>query len=147
MDMDMYPMQPLDELVTLPLVLAEEKALSEEARKALNLKYSIRIANYMFGGEDGHPFLRRVMDHMAARATLDITTQQQILDITGPGLLTDTYWDNRDAYPDIVLLRNEGLCVKRPDGHWETNLFGAYAVHLHAGTWRKDIDNNLESNR
>lgn len=139
MDMDMYPLQPLDKLLGKSLVMAEEMTVSDATLKALNLKHHIRIANYMFGGEVGHPFLRTLMDAMAERSSLRVTSQQEILDVTGPGLLTDTYWDNIEAYSDITLLRNEGWYVELPDGRRETCLFGKYAVHLHAGTWRKEI--------
>ena len=60
----------------------------------------------MFGGIPKHPFLHRIMDEMAERATIILKSQQEILDITGPGLLTDTYWDNYGMYTDITLLRN-----------------------------------------
>ena len=137
--MDMYPLQALDSLLEKSLVLAEEMIVNEETLQPLNLKYRIRIANYMFGGEAEHPFLRRLMDAMAERSTIKVSSQQEILDNTGSGLLTDTYWDNTGSYPDITLLRNEGWYVKLPDGRKETCLFGEYAVHLHAGTWRKEI--------
>lgn len=139
MDMDMYPLEPLDQLSEYPLVLAEEMEVDEATKKALNLKYRLRIANYMFGGKAEHPFLRHMLNTMAERATLKITSQQEILDVTGPGLLTDTYWDNINAYPDIALLHNEGWYVELPDGRKETCLFGKFAVHLHAGTWRREI--------
>lgn len=139
MDLDVYPLKPLDELTNCSVVLAEEFTVSEATQKDLNLKYQIRIANYMFGGEAGHPFLRRVIDTMAARSSINISSQQEILDITGPGLLTDTYWDNTDTYQDITLLRNEGRYLEFPDGRREPCLFGDYAVHLHTGTWRNGI--------
>lgn len=139
MDMDMYPLETLDQLLEYPLVLAEEMEVDETTQKALNFKYRLRIANYMFGGKARHPFLRQLLDTMAERATLKVTSQQEILDVTGPGLLTDTYWDNIRSYPDITLLRNEGWYVELPDGRKETCLFGKYAVHLHAGTWRREI--------
>lgn len=139
MDMDIYPLQTLDKLLGESLVLAEEMTVSDTTQKALNLKNRVRIANYMFGGEVGHPFLRTLMDAMAERSSMRVTSQQEILDITGPGLLTDTYWDNTGAYPDITLLRNKGWYVELPNGRRETCLFGKYAVHLHAGTWRKEI--------
>lgn len=139
MDMDMYPLKALDSLLEKSLVLAEEMTVNEETQKSLNLRYRVRIANYMFGGDAGHPFLRSLMDAMAKRSSVKVTSQQEILDVTGPGLLTDTYWDNTDTYPDITLLRNEGWYVELPDGRKETCLFGEYAVHLHAGTWRKEI--------
>lgn len=139
MDMDMYPLQTLDKLLRKSLVLAEEMTVNQETQKSLKLKYRVRVANYMFGGKAGHPFLRRVMDAMAERSSLKVTSQQEILDVTGPGLLTDTYWDNTEEYPDITLLRNEGWYVELPDGRRETCLFGEHAVHLHAGTWRKEV--------
>ena len=139
MDMDMLPLQPLDTLLSQSLVLAEEMTISETTRKELNLKYCTRIANYMFGGEAGHPFLQRLMNAMAERSSTKVVSQQEVLDITGPGLLTDTYWDNVDEFSDITLLRNEGWYVGMPDGRKETYLFGQYAVHLHVGSWRKEI--------
>ena len=139
MDMDMYPLQALDNLLDKSLVLAEEMTVNDETLKSLKLKYHVRIANYMFGGEAGHPFLRRLMNAMAERSTIKVDSQQKILDVTGPGLLTDTYWDNTDTYQDITFLRNEGWYVELPGGRKETCLFGEYAVHLHAGTWRKEI--------
>lgn len=139
MDLDMYPLKTLDSLLEKSLVLAEEMTVNQETQKSLKLKYSVRIANYMFGGEAGHPFLLRMMDAMAERSSVRVTSQQEILDVTGPGLLTDTYWDNIETYSDITLLRNEGWYVELPDGRKETCLFGKYAVHLHAGTWRREI--------
>ena len=139
LDLDMLPLRPLDNLTDCSLVLAEEKTIGETEQRTLNLKYRTRIANYMFGGAKGHPFLRHVMNVMAQRAPLTITSQQEILDITGPGLLTDTYWDNVSLYPDITLLRSEGKYHEFPNGHRESCLFGNYAVHLHTGTWRKGI--------
>lgn len=139
MDMDILPLKPLDTLIEHSMVLAEEKTINEATQMELNLKYCIRIANYMFGGEAGHPFLRQMLDSMAERSSVNVTSQQNVLDITGPGLLTDIYWDNIDTFPDITLLRNEGWGVELSDGCIETCLFGKYAVHLHAGTWRKEI--------
>ena len=139
MDMDVFPLKPLDELLSHSLVLAEELTVSEETRKELNLKYCIRIANFMFGGQAGHPLLRRVIDELAKRYNVEVESQQKILDVTGPGLLTDMYWDNLNTYPDITLLRNEGRYVEMPNGRKEPCLFGEYAVHLHTGIWRKGV--------
>ena len=51
---------------------------------------------------------------MAERATIILKSQQEILDITGPGLLTDTYWDNYGMYTDITLLRNTDKRCRQP---------------------------------
>lgn len=139
MDLDMLAIQPLDNLTGRHIVLAEEKTIGEEEQRALGLRYRTRIANYMFGSEPGHPFLRMVMDGMAKRSHVQVASQQEILDITGPGLLTDLYWDHASQYADITLLRNGGRYYTMADGHRESCLFGDYAVHLHSGTWRKEI--------
>lgn len=136
MDLDMLSLKPLDDLREHTLVLAEEKTIGKEEQAALSLKYHLRIANYMFGGIPKHPFLLKMMNKMAHRASLTIRSQQDILDITGPGLLTDTYWDTYQDFPDIVLLRNIDKRCRQP---YHTEIachFGDYAAHLHTGTWR-----------
>ncbi len=139
MDLDMLSLKPLDELRKYNLVLGEEKIVCQAEQEALNLRYRLRIANYMFGGIPKHPFLRRIMDEMAERATIILKSQQEILDITGPGLLTDTYWDNYGMYPDITLLRNTDKRCRQPYHNEISCHFGDYAAHLHAGTWRTGI--------
>lgn len=139
MDLDMLSLKPLDELRKYSMVLGEEKTVCQAEQKALNLKHKVRIANYMFGGIPQHPFLRRMMDEMAERSTIVLKSQQEILDITGPGLITDTYWDNYSMYSDITLVRNTDKRCKRPYHNEISCHFGDYAAHLHAGTWRKEI--------
>lgn len=136
MDLDMLSLKPLDNLRMYHLVLAEEKTVSKEEQNALNLTYRLRIANYMFGGIPKHPFWLKMIDEMAQRASLVIHSQQDILDITGPGLLTDIYWDTYKKFSDIVLLRNKDKKCKQPYHDEIACHFGDYAAHLHAGTWR-----------
>lgn len=136
MDLDMLILKPLDDLKEQSLVLAEEKTIGMEEQEALNLKHRLRIANYMFGGIPKHPFLLKMMNEMAQRASLAIRSQQDILDITGPGLLTDTYWDTYLKFPDIILLRNTDKRCRQPCHNEIACHFGDYAAHLHAGTWR-----------
>lgn len=63
--------------------MAEEMEVDDATQKAQNLKYCVRIANYMFGGRAGHPFLRHMLEAMSEKATLEVKTQQEILDVTG----------------------------------------------------------------
>lgn len=138
MDLDMLSLKPLDELARHKLVLAEEKTICENERMHLNLKHKLRIANYMFGGIAKHPFWLSLMNEMAKRSGVLINSQQDILDITGPGLLTDLYHDEMTLYPEIQLLRNyDKECLQ--DYHNEISChFGDYAAHLHSGTWRSE---------
>lgn len=140
MDLDMLSLKPLDELRNLRLVLGEEKTIREQEKYILGLKNSLRIANYMFGGVPKHPFLLLLMDRMVSRSTQIVATQQELLDITGPGLITDLYHENADLYPDITLLRNMTRMCLHPDHHEISCHFGDYAAHLHAGTWRTEIE-------
>ncbi|MCS2766771.1 hypothetical protein NXV33_19760 [Bacteroides thetaiotaomicron] len=64
---------------------------------------------------------------MAERATIILKSQQEILDITGPGLLTDTYWDNYGMYTDITLLRNTDKRCRQPYHNEISCHFGDYA--------------------
>ncbi|MDD3038884.1 glycosyltransferase family 32 protein [Bacteroides sp.] len=139
MDLDMLSLKPLDELRKYSLILGEEKTVCQSEQEALNLRYQLRIANYMFGGMPKHPFLLKMMDEMAKRAMVVLKSQQEILDITGPGLMTDIYWDNYSMYSDITLLRNTDKRCKQPYHNEVSCHFGDYAAHLHAGTWRKSI--------
>lgn len=99
MDLDMVPILPLDGLLGHSLVLSEEKTIDKAEQQKLSLKYRVRIASYMFGGEARHPFLRYVLDAMALRSTIKVETQQEVLDVTGPGLLTDSYWETKKTIP------------------------------------------------
>lgn len=139
MDLDMVPILPLDGLLGHSLVLSEEKTIDKAEQQKLSLKYRVRIASYMFGGEAKHPFFRYVLDAMVLRSTIKVETQQEVLDVTGPGLLTDSYWETKKQFPDITLLRNAGHYCELPDGRIESCLFGKYAVHLHTGTWRRGL--------
>ena len=139
MDLDMQTLKSLDDLRSHQLVLGEEKTVGEAEQRALNLKNRLRIANYMFGGIAGHPFWILLMERMAILSTQAINTQQELLDITGPGLTTDLYHKHASSYPDITLLRNTTRECLQPNHHEISCHFGDYAAHLHAGTWRTEI--------
>lgn len=140
MDLDILCLKSLDSLNEYKLILGEEKMISEEEQQRLSLKNRLRIANYMFGGIEGHLFLFLLMERMSKLSHHEITTQQELLDITGPGLVTDLYHECSDTlFPDITLLRNTTRKCLLPN-HFEISChFGDYAAHLHAGIWRTDF--------
>lgn len=139
MDLDILSLSPLDNLRDHNLILGEEKTISEAEQQALSLKHRLRIANYMFGGKAGHPFWLLLMNCMASLSKAPISSQQELLDITGPGLLTDLYHDTLELYPDIFLLRNKDRRCLQPFHNEISCHFGEYAAHLHAGTWRGEL--------
>lgn len=140
MDMDIMCLKPLDKLLHNQIVLAEEKTISVEEQTALGLHNRLRIANYMFGGESGQEFWLLAIKRFAERANTPILSQQDIVDITGPGLLTDLYHEAKDSYPEITLLENKTKRCLQPYHNAISCHFGDYAAHLHTGTWRKTVN-------
>lgn len=120
LDLDIACERALDVLCDERLVLAEESTL--------------RIANYMFGSERRHPFWLEVLAEMEARAGRAVTCDEDVLESTGPGMVTDVYHRSAALYAGIRLLRNDSLCCARCGGM--SCRFGAFAAHLHAGSWR-----------
>jgi mannosyltransferase OCH1-like enzyme len=131
-DIDCY--KPLDSLCEYPCVLAEEKTLDGKEAADLGHENVFRVANYMFGSEPGYPFWLDVMDEMRRRARRPIVSQHDILESTGPGLLTDVYHRVTARYPDLVVLKNDHLTC-RTCGVISCH-FGDFASHLHVGSWR-----------
>jgi mannosyltransferase OCH1-like enzyme len=136
MDTDMHLYRSLDGLLEHTLVLAEEKTLSPLECNRLNHQYALRIANYMLGAIAGHPFLEEIIATAIANCYAPIRSEHDILETTGPGMLTRLYHQHQSHYPDILLLKNEKhYCLKKccatPSCH-----FGDYAAHLHQGSWR-----------
>lgn len=136
LDMDMHCLKPLDDLLRYELVLAEEKTLRGADLELPHHRYAVRIANYMFGAAAGHPFLVDFVQEALLHADRTVSDENDILESTGPGLLTNFYHNRKHQYTGIFLLENsEGWCPRKcsrqPSCH-----FGDYAVHHHLGTWR-----------
>jgi glycosyltransferase involved in cell wall biosynthesis len=133
-DLDMNLLAPLAPLTRLRLALAEEKTLSAEEAARLGHPERLRIANYMFGSVAGHPFWLDVLEEMVARADRPVLTDHDILESTGPGLISSVYGRVGRAYDDISVLPNPGaLC---PSCGEPSCQFGRFAQHLHRGSWR-----------
>lgn len=143
-DMDMYLLNPLDELIDKSLVLAEEFIVSNDYQDKINRVSNIEIANYMFGGEKGHPFLQMLLDEIASRVDVEIKDEQDVIN-SRLGLLSNIYFSNIDKFDDVTFLKRNGMYARMSDGSTNETLFGKYAVHLHVGTWKEDFNKNKES--
>ena len=106
MDMDVECLNPLDALCGFRCVFAEESTLTGEEALRLGHRDRLRVANCMFGSEPGHPFLLYILRKMAGESRRDILTENDVLESTGPGLVTTVYHDFRDKLRDVVLLPN-----------------------------------------
>jgi mannosyltransferase OCH1-like enzyme len=136
LDMDLFCRKPLDSLCLFQLVLGEEKTLSKKENRKLRHRYLLRIANYMFGSVPGHPFWIQLLKAMVTRSQTLIRREEDILDSTGPGLLTDFYHANKNIYRDITVIQNlDRVCPNKWCGKVSCH-FGDYGLHLHVGSWR-----------
>ena len=134
LDMDIECLRPLDDLCEFRCVFGEEITLSEEEAERLCHRDRLRVANYMFGSESGHPFLLRLLRRIAMESRREIHNEEDVLESTGPGLVTTVYRDTREELRDVVLLRNiDRTCVVAGGVSCH---FGNYAKHHHEGTWR-----------
>lgn len=137
LDMDVYCNKPIAPLLLHSIVLGEEKTLSPVEMNLPHHKFALRIANYMFGSIPEHTFLSGWIQRMLASVDLPINSENDVLESTGPGLLTNYYHECAGQYKnDIHLVSNTSLycpknCCKQPSCH-----FGDYAVHMHHGSWR-----------
>ena len=134
LDLDMDCLAPLTSLVPHACMLAEEKTLSAQEAADLGHAERLRIANYMFASEAGHPFWLDLLEAMVERAARPVASDNDILESTGPGLLSTIYALRRHAHPDITLLTHPGRACPRCGG--SSCQFGDIARHLHHGSWR-----------
>ncbi len=135
-DLDVEFIKSLDDLVAYSCVFGEEKTLTAEETTRQGHRHAVRVSNYLFGGEPGHPFLLRLLVEMASRCGREILEEEDILESTGPGLVTTLYWKHRAHHRDVLLLRNvDHTCPNRYCGGVSCH-FGNYARHHHAGLWR-----------
>jgi len=143
MDMDVECLFPLNELCEFRSVFGEEITLTEEESARKGHLERLRVANFMFGSEPGHPFLLYILRELARESLREIRREDDVLDSTGPGLITTVYHDYKEKLRDIVLLRNqENVC--RVCGTISCN-FGNYALHYHAGSWRWGVNESRKS--
>jgi glycosyltransferase involved in cell wall biosynthesis len=140
LDIDVECFNRLDDLCEFHFVLGEEITLSKEMTQKLGHRDSLRVANYMFGSEPGHPFLLHVLQKMADEPQRKVKRENDVLESTGPGLLTTVYSGYKEKFRDIVLLLNKDrICPHCRDISCH---FGNYARHHHAGSWRWGNDEN-----
>ena len=133
-DMDIECLSPIDDLCEFRCVFGEESTLTEEDAERLGHRDRLRVANYMFGSEPGHPFLLHILRKMAEESRRAIVTDNDVLESTGPGLVTIVYHDCRDKFRDVVFLPNlDRTC---PVTGAVSCHFGNYGRHHHEGSWR-----------
>jgi mannosyltransferase OCH1-like enzyme len=141
MDLDMLCFRSLDELCKEELVLGIEKTLPESECARLDHRHSVRIANYMFGSRPRHPFWLDFLAAARVRSKDPVVSESDILETTGPGLLTNVFHAVKERYQEITLLPNTHRACLKSCGEASCH-FGDFAVHIHMGSWRWETNLN-----
>lgn len=143
MDLDMYCLKPIDDaLLKNQLIIPEERSVQQSRKKLLEyldniyIKHLFRLGNYMFGGIPQHTFWLFFLKEVLKRSLLQVTKEGDILEITGPSILTNVYHEYKKNFPEITIMRNIDRKCLMPFHKEISCHFGNYAAHLHQGTWR-----------
>lgn len=135
LDLDILCFKSLDEICVKGVVLGVEKTLTQQQCADFGHKHPLRIANYMFGSAPEHPFWLDLLKGIKERSRNPVHSESDLLESTGPGVVTDIYHAVRDRYPDILVLPNDERPCLKECGPASCH-FGDYAAHLHCGSWR-----------
>lgn len=142
-DLDVFLADGVDELRRNSCVFPfEELTLNQHLRNAHGMDWE--VGNYAFAGAPGHPFLEAVIEN-CARAQRDpawvepmmrgipgpFRADFEVLNTTGPGLVSRTLAENPGLAAEVTVLFPEDVC--NPD-MWHQ--FGRYGVHAMEGSWR-----------
>lgn len=142
-DLDVFLSEKLDPLLQHRCVFPfEEITLNRHLRTQYGLDWE--IGNYGFGAVAGDTFLEAVIEN-CVRAQKDrdwvrpmlkgiprmFLNEFEVLNTTGPGLLSRTLAENRAAAQSVTVLFPSDVCN---DAHWHQ--FGAFGIHLMEGSWR-----------
>ena len=142
-DLDVFLARGIGDLTAFSCVFPfEELTLNRHLRSVHAIDWE--IGNYAFGAAAGHPFLRAIIDN-CIRAQKDpawVAPMQasipwlfrsgfEVLNTTGPGLVTRTLAENPELAAQVNVLFPDDVCDER-----NFHKFGTYGVHLMAASWR-----------
>lgn len=142
-DLDVFLSESLQPLLDHACVFPfEELSLSRFLGERHQMDWE--IGNYAFGSAAGHPYLAAVIENcvrsqetpawvqpMMEGIPRIFRSEYEVLNTTGPGLLSRTLAEHPDAAGDFTVLFPED--VRDPKG-WHQ--FGIFGVHLMDGSWR-----------
>ena len=134
LDLDMHCFKSLNELRYLNLVLAEEIIYNNDKNKNINFSGDRQIGNYIFGSMPKHPFWIELIKEMVDRCDTNIKNESDVLESTGPGVLSDVFFRKGNKYDNIKVIKNK---FKRCHSGCPAVCchFGDFAAHLHFNSW------------
>jgi hypothetical protein len=142
-DLDVHLWRELTDLLPNTCVFPfEELTLNRHLRSNLNIDWE--IGNYAFASEPKHPFLAAIIEN-CVRARRDrswlapmlfgfprfFRSDFEVLNSTGPGLITRTLVENPEAARHVTVLFPPDVCNSDTWHH-----FGDYGLHAMEGSWR-----------
>ena len=131
LDLDYEMFRPFD-LMKEKLVLPSESNPGED----------ILLGNCILASEPGHPFWELALTEMKAgfESLRRKALEEDVIWLTGPGLLTRTYQKYRQNESSICLPPRNSFHPRTPRSQEEyeavRKIPGVYGVHHCAGTWR-----------
>jgi hypothetical protein len=129
--------RPVDALLEgASCVFGIEARLALRRARLLGLRHAERIANCIFAAEARHPVFAEIIEALG-RLPLGPALAGEVIETTGPGMLTDVVQACRQSHPVRVLPQICWLPPTRPDypNRFPFNLH-MYAKHHFAGTWK-----------
>jgi inositol phosphorylceramide mannosyltransferase catalytic subunit len=144
-DLDVLLARGIENLTSSSCVFPfEELTLNSYLRTKHGIDWE--IGNYAFGASPGHPFLRAIIDN-CVRAQQDrswvapmmsgvpflLRPNFEILNTTGPGLVTRTLAEHPELVPTVNILFPTDVCDSSTWHH-----FGDYGVHLMTASWHAE---------
>lgn len=142
-DLDVFFAKSLSPLLSYGCVFPfEELTTNEFLRRECSMDWE--IGNYAFGAAAGHPFIEQVISNcvraqrekdwvmpMLAHIPRVFRRDYEVLNTTGPGLLSRTLAENPDLAKEVTVLFPHDVCDPTT---WHQ--FGDFGVHAMEGSWR-----------
>ncbi len=143
-DLDVFLATSLERLLSRECVFPfEELTLNRHLRSHHGMDWE--MGNYAFGAAPRHPFLKAVIENcvkaqrdpqwvlpMLKGVPFFFRSEFQVLNTTGPGLVTRTFAENARLAQGVTILFPDDVCDPR---NWHQ--FGDFGVHLMHGSWRE----------
>ncbi len=142
-DLDVFLSQNLEKLLAESCVFPfEELTLNQFLREEKGIDWE--IGNYAFGAVPNHPFLQAAIENcvraqndpawvapMMRHIPTPFRAEFNVLNTTGPGLITRTLAENSALAGTVTVLFPENVCDEQS---WHQ--FGEFGVHAMEGSWR-----------
>jgi len=131
LDFDYEFLKPFD-LLDRKIVLPRESDDEQE----------LYLGNSVMASEPGHPFWKWVLTLLQEGVTTlgRAPLEEEVVSLTGPGLVTRTFNSNRASMPDVWVPRRHEFNAPYPKNEAEhASLIAAgesYGIHHCHGTWR-----------